>query len=300
MFKNVLVGVDRHSRGQDAIALAKQLLADDGEVTLAHVYSGDPRLWAGSPAEHDLLERERAAELLKDARREADVQARLRSCESSLVGRGLHELCELSGADLLVIGSSHRGTLGRVLIGDDTHAALNGAPCPIAIAPAGYAQRPATMREIGVAYNASPESAHAVAVARKLAAERGARLSALEVVSLPAYAPLADGEALGDTIGGLIDFARERIATLGGVEPHAEYGIPAEELSRYSHSVDLLIVGSRGYGPIGRLVHGSTSAQLARSAGCPLLVLTRSAATADNSSASQQSPELAGVGPDHR
>ena len=63
--------------------------------------------------------------------------------------------------------------------------------------------------------------------------------------------------------------------TVGDVEPRAAYGQPAEELAPYSASLDLLIVGSRGYGPIGRLIHGSTSQQLAHSARCPLLVLTR-------------------------
>jgi hypothetical protein len=60
-----------------------------------------------------------------------------------------------------------------------------------------------------------------------------------------------------------------------GVEARVAYGQPADELAAYSASVDLLIVGSRGYGPIGRLVHGSTSQQLARAARCPLVVLTR-------------------------
>jgi hypothetical protein len=44
--------------------------------------------------------------------------------------------------------------------------------------------------------------------------------------------------------------------------------------------VDLLVVGSRGYGPLGRLIHGSTSLQLARSARCPLLVLPKAATAA--------------------
>jgi hypothetical protein len=42
-----------------------------------------------------------------------------------------------------------------------------------------------------------------------------------------------------------------------------------------------LVVGSRGYGPVGRLIHGSTSQQLARTARCPLLVLARSIDTRD-------------------
>jgi nucleotide-binding universal stress UspA family protein len=70
--------------------------------------------------------------------------------------------------------------------------------------------------------------------------------------------------------------ARERIARLD-VAPHVAYGDAAEELALYGASVDLLIVGSRGYGPLGRLVHGSTSQRLAQTARCPLLVLPRAA-----------------------
>ena len=57
------------------------------------------------------------------------------------------------------------------------------------------------------------------------------------------------------------------------MEPHAATA-SLEELGVYSASLDLQSVGSRGYGPIGRLIHGSTSQQLARTARCPFLVLT--------------------------
>jgi len=90
--------------------------------------------------------------------------------------RGLHELCETIGADLLVVGSSRPGLLGRVLLGDDTCAALNGSPCAIAVAPAGYVAEPAAMREIGVGYDGSSESAHALQFGRTLALELGAKL----------------------------------------------------------------------------------------------------------------------------
>ena len=79
----------------------------------------------------------------------------------------------------------------------------------------------------------------------------------------------------------LLDAARERVAEIEGVEPHAAYGQPAEELALYSASLDLLVVGSRSYGPIGRLVHGSVTQQLARTARSPLLVLTRAVREAD-------------------
>jgi nucleotide-binding universal stress UspA family protein len=273
MFRNVLVGVDERPGGRDAIALAKDLVAKDGELTLAYVHLGDPKPTRGSSPAFDAAEQERSRELLEAARAEAGIEAPVLWTGSPSVGRGLHELAERQRTDLLVVGSTSRSLIGRVLIGDDTRDALNGAPCAVAVAPAGYAERPVALREIGVGYDGSPESEHALALARVLAGELGAKVSAFEAVSFPAYV-LGGGRA-HEAIDEYVTDARERIAALGDVEPHAAYGAAAEELALYGASVDLLIVGSRGYGPIGRLVHGSTSQRLARTARCPLLVLTR-------------------------
>jgi nucleotide-binding universal stress UspA family protein len=141
-------------------------------------------------------------------------------------------------------------------------------------------------------YDGSPESEHAVAVARDLAAQCGAKLSAFEAVSLPTYTFLGGPAPIDDALEGLVDDARKRIDALGGVEPHAAYGHPAEELGVYSASLDL-IVGSRGYGPIGRLIHGSTSQQLAHSARCPLLVLTRAARETETPEAAEDGRDTA-------
>jgi nucleotide-binding universal stress UspA family protein len=276
VFKRIVVGVDGREGGRDAVALAKLLVAAGGELTLAHVVPGDAHAYRGTSAAYEAADEERAEALLETVREETGVEAHVRWRRSSSVGRGLHELCELIGADLVAVGSSRRGLLGRVLIGDDTSAALNGATCSIAIAPTNYSQQPGAMREIGVGYDGSPESEHALSVARMLAAVSGAKLSALEAVSVPSDAFLGPG-AVDNTPRRLLEDARRRIAALGDVEPRAVYGQPAEELALYSASLDLLVVGSRGYGPIGRLIHGSTSQQLARSARCPLLVLTRAA-----------------------
>ena len=158
MFMNVVVGVDDDEGGLDAIALAKILAVGGGKLTLVQVYQGDSAVsWATRP-DYETWQRERIRELLERRRAETVVEAELRWYGSSSVGRGLHELAELTGADLLVIGSSRRGLLGRILIGDDTRAALNGAPCAVAIAPAGYSRETVAMREVGVGYDGSPES----------------------------------------------------------------------------------------------------------------------------------------------
>jgi nucleotide-binding universal stress UspA family protein len=281
VFNNVIVGVDEQPGGRDAIALAKDLVVSGGELTLAHVHHGDPGFARSTSIAFEEAEQQRSLALLEGVREATDVAAGRIGIGSSSVGRGLHELAERQHADLLVVGSCRRGLIGRVFVGDDTREELNGAPCAVAVAPAGYAHQPRLLREIGVAYNRSPESGRALAVARELAAERGARLSAFEAVAIPAYVFGSAAGAVAESIPSYVDQARSRIAALGGVEPHAAYGIVAEELAVYSASLDLLVVGSRGYGPIGRLVHGSTSQKLARTARCPLLVLTRKARAQD-------------------
>ena len=175
MFKQIVVGVDEHEGGCDAIALARHLPARDGQLTLAHVLPHDGHGYCGRSAAYEASGWASAAQLLEMVREETGVDAHLRRRVSGSAGRGLHELCELIGADLLAVGSSRRGLLGRVLMSDDTPAALNGAPCAIAIAPANYSHEPVSMREIGVGYNGSPESEHALELARRLAASTGGK-----------------------------------------------------------------------------------------------------------------------------
>ncbi len=280
MFGNVLVGVDGRQGGRDAIALALRLGDPDRTLTLAHFYSGALRpSHAISPA---LVreEREASEKLLEDERATAGVDGTLISATGSSPGRGLHELAEERDADLLVVGSCSHGAFGRVMLGDDTREALNGAPCAVAIAPSGYARHRTPPGKIGVGYNDSPESKAALATARELAAATGAAIHALEVVSLPSYAYGGIGMPIyGAGIEEMLNEATSRMNTLHDVVGHAVYGLTGEELAAFSNDVDILIVGSRGYGPVKRLVLGSTANYLERHARCALLVLPRLAAS---------------------
>jgi nucleotide-binding universal stress UspA family protein len=290
MFGDIIVGVDESLGGRDAITLARRLLAPDGKLTLTHVITTSAweplasRAASTAGKRTKPSEREHAEELLRKARDQAGIASRrseisIKAVCSPSVGRGLHELAESEGADLLVLGSSRRGMLGRVLVGDHTRAALNSAPCAIAVAPAGYRDHFGPIRRIGLGYDGSPESEQALKVARQLAAAHHAELSACTAVTVPLPAIGPGPLPLSDVIEPLLHNARERIGELGGVEPLAGYGPPVEVLASYSKSVDLLVVGSRSYGAIGRLVHGSTSDELARTARCALLVLPRSTRT---------------------
>ncbi len=275
MFTNILIGIDGHPGGRDAIALAKQLAAPRADLTLCHVY--DWLVWRDN-AVASAIEFDQALSLLTAERRASGVEAELVCVSGSPPGRGLHQLAVQRAADLLVVGSSRHALLGRALMGDDARASLNGAPCAIAIAPRGYTQLAHEIRSIGIGYDSSPESEQALAAARELAGRQGAVVKALWVVSLQDVCeerPLpADWP---ETAESMLSRCRDQVQALEGIEGDSVYGGPREELSRLSDSVDLMIVGSRGYGPTYRLFHGSVSSHLLRHVACPLLVLPRQA-----------------------
>lgn len=52
---------------------------------------------------------------------------------------------------------------------------------------------------------------------------------------------------------------------------------PAIELERVSEHAGLLVLGSRGCGPVRRVALGSTSDRVAHHAGCPVIVVPRPA-----------------------
>ncbi len=278
MFENVLVGVDGRQGGRDAIALASRLARDSGKITLAHVHSGLlAPIHVATPG-MVAQERETAGMLLEQERAAAGITAELLEIESLHPGRALHQLAEEHHADLIVVGSCARSMLGRAMLGDDTRAALNGAPCAIAIASLGFASHPA-IGKIGVGYDESPESKAALAVARDLGAGKGAVLRALEVISIPsyAYAGYVAPTAMQD-IDREIEQANERLSQqLDGVKARAVWGLTGEELANFGDDLDLLVVGSRSFGPLKRLILGSTADYLQRHARCSLLVLPRAA-----------------------
>jgi nucleotide-binding universal stress UspA family protein len=209
------------------------------------------------------------------------------------VGRRLRRLIKAEQPDLLVIGLSGRGTLERGLLWSEVLATLNGGPCAVAIAPVGYAACGGGLGLIGVGYDGSRESERGLLVARELAGRYGARVKVLAVSSLQS---IPYGESIP-----MSWLSREQravdaeLARLGGfadAEDEVTYGEPREELVELSEHVDLLIVGSRGYGPLRRLVEGSVSSYLAERVRCPLLVLpgrARKKVEAEGSAVSRES-----------
>jgi nucleotide-binding universal stress UspA family protein len=160
-----------------------------------------------------LDERRRALERLASVRDDANADAQLLTVQAGSVARGLHEAVRRHG-DLLVIGASRRDDFEQTFVGDDTRQVLQDAPSAVAVAPTGYATRLPSLDTIGVGYDGSPASEQALTVARTLARERRAELSALEAVAEPMYAgdPVS-GQASGDAAEALARYAASIISS---------------------------------------------------------------------------------------
>jgi nucleotide-binding universal stress UspA family protein len=97
----------------------------------------------------------------------------------------------------------------------------------------------------------------------------------------------------------ILSEANARMRELPDVEGRAVYGLTGEELAAFGDELDILLVGSRSYGPVRRLVLGSTSDYLERHARCSLLVLPRVAGNATGDGAAGEEPQTeARVGSD--
>ena len=289
MFRNIVIGYDGRERGGDAIALAERLRDPrQGGLTLvaAYLVTALPVEQLAIQERRDLVELEAEASLAEArALLAPDVPVRVSVVPAASPARALTELAEHDHADLVVVGSSHRGRVGRVIPGTTAERLLHGAPCAVAVAPRGYAGD--ELRHIGVAYDGSPEAEAALDTAEAIALECKASLTCYFVVEPTGW---ADGMIAAGTGAEWPHKTLERHGRrmLTAVTDHAPEGIdldtrllrgePAEQISRKAaDSLDLLVVGSRGYGPLRRALLGTVSGRLVREATCPVLVMPRSA-----------------------
>lgn len=274
----LLVGFDRRDGGRDALELARVLGAEArASVLVVVVMPYDP-----FPMTYQELLSPDAAEAAEPAFEEARETLAGLDVETRAFGGSpagiLTDLAEGEAFDAIVIGASHRGPLGRALLGSVGRGLLHGAPCAVAVAPSGYAKsdhRP--FGRIAVAYDGTPEAKLALDRARELAEAHHATLRVLTVEGPPlplpapgAYIPVDPPEPRKVLDEG-IRAAGPRVAAEGDLLG----GPPAETLAAACEDADLLVAGSRGYGPLSRVLLGSVTTKLIGLARCPVLVVPR-------------------------
>ena len=304
---SVVVGYDGTERGADALALGAHLAdALDASLVVATAVADPNGLL--SPAELASMSEEHAGESLRRAVEIlAPREARTAIVSGYSAGHALNRLAEDERPLALVIGSSHHGRLGRVVLGSVGESLLSGAPCPVAVAPRCYAGLPERdLARIGVALDGSPEAGEALTAAARIASRPSAELTLIAVA--PRSTPDIGGAMLSmlsreeleqsgeQRMEEVLDRAEAAIDPGYRIRRRLLHGDPAPTLARECQRLDLLVVGSRQYGPLRRTLLGSVSRQLSHSACTPLLVVPRIAAEVPTPERPATSAERAPVG----
>jgi nucleotide-binding universal stress UspA family protein len=284
----LVIGYDGAPGGADALALglgwARQLSV---RAVIVTVYPGPAPIGPGRVDVEWVADRRREAERLLDEA--LTVTSPATSVEFKAVGsgsasHGLHDVAEELGASLIVLGSQ---TERRLLATSTGERVIAGAPCPVAMPPHGWRDRAShDLGRIVVAFVPTPDGREAVRVAAMLALRAGARLHVVTVVAGPAevmsyrigedvdrmYVTAAK-EAFEQSIDQAISEMAPDVEALGEVVVEDN---PVETLADMANSsFDALFMGSRGYGPIRRVLLGGVASRLLRRLDVPAVIVPR-------------------------
>lgn len=275
----LMVGVEGGDGGRDALELAR-LIAGEAKAAVL-VVCVIP--YGPLPVDFRTLDDDTAAEaepLLEEARERLEgLEVETRAFGGGSPAGVMTDVAEDEAIDLIVVGSPHRGAIGRALIGSVADNLLHGAPCPVAVAPRGYAaERHEPLRKIAVAFDGTPESKAGLRAAEALAARGDAAIEVLTVIAPPVAIPGVVGYAPVDPpdpdriLTEAVNSVDDALAAHG----RRLDGPPASTLAEACEDgVDLLVAGSRRYGPAMRVLLGSVSTQLIHKAPSPVLVVPR-------------------------
>jgi nucleotide-binding universal stress UspA family protein len=201
--------------------------------------------------------------------RDAAVQAEPLTAVATSAPRGLAAAAVDFGAGLLVVGSGSGGSPGQLRRGQTASRLLSGSPSAVALVPEGWEAGGFTA--IGAGFVDTAEGRAAVREAHALADRSGARLRVLAAVHPPAWSRAAAEELRRAAEAA----AQAAVSGLLGAPVDVDVDVvqPDDLLLTASGELDLLVCGTRGYGPRPAVLLGGVTQRLTAQARCPVIVL---------------------------
>jgi nucleotide-binding universal stress UspA family protein len=281
-----LIAAYKGPAGRDVLMFAKMWCQASGRpLKVVNVYPGPAPISMGRvDAEWVAYNREEARQLLDEARSQLNgFDAQFEAVGSDSASHGLHDVQEVAGSDSLVIlGSKKTRGVRRTAPGNTAERLLHGAPGPVAVVPWDYeGGQVAPFKRLAVAYVDTEDGHAALAAAGRMALELAAELQVITVLPDTRVTP-AMGEpsiyrdeeresfqsALQEASGNVPEGLTWNTRLLGGPVVDALADLRPED-------ADVLVCGSRGYGPARRVLLGGVSSRLLRHARLPVIVVPR-------------------------
>ena len=184
-------------------------------------------------------------------------------------------------ADLLVVGARGRGGFHGLLVGSVSETCIHHSPSPIVVVR-GAPDRLDRLGHIVVGVDGSSVALRALGWAIHEARAHQASVDGVYAWAVPylagdaVAAPVFDTDALEAAARRLVEEMLASVDTTGLAGPvtqRVEAGTAAATILRVADAADLVVVGSRGFGTLKRLLVGSVSHQVVHHAPCPVLVV---------------------------
>lgn len=276
-----LIAAYKGPAGPDVLTFASRWRGASGRpIHVVTVYPGAAPLGAGRmDVEWVAHNREEAEAVLDEARAALEgTDAVFRAVAADSAPRGLHEAMEAAGPGAVaVVGSRNTRGIRRTSPGSTADRLLTGAPGPVVIVPWDYEELPQPpVGRIAVAFIDTPDGRAALAAARTHAAEVGAAVDLVSVLPDTLVRP-----SLGEPRRFAEEQRRDYLASLTAAASGDEGarlldGPVVDALGQLQpEDADLLVCGSRGYGPARRVLLGGVSARLLKVARVPVMVVPR-------------------------
>jgi nucleotide-binding universal stress UspA family protein len=289
VLRNVLFATDFSAASMRALPYAANLARQYGaKLYASHVV----------PIESYLLGDGKAIERLRVARTEAEsnLSKLVRSAvvgsipTMTLLDNGdiwsvLQGFIERHSVDMLVLGTTGRSGLGKVLLGSVAEEAIRESPCPVlTVGPRTPEEAAIRLRNILYASDFSPDSLVAAPYAFSVAQKFQARSTLLHVIPSLPESPYLDAQMARVRLEEIAS-AHAPLATAANIV--VEMGSPANMILKVACDLqtDLIVIGARGAGAVPRLAShfGSIAHKIVSHAHCPVLTVggSRAESTGD-------------------
>ena len=268
MFTRIVVGDDGSPQGRDAVVLGAAIARVTGAgLTLLQSYPPFPISIEGH-TDRETQTRDAHAQLARHRDRYAP-DAHVEVVWDSQAARAISEYAERWHADLVVIGSAHHAVAGHCALGHTGRGLIERAPAALAVAEVGLHDHGLDLTKVAVGFDGGPESELALRLADEIAAAADAELQIESLVRM--HGELSER----DRLDALELCRRAAFGTAARSRADARVGEPGLELRALSGEVDLMVIGSRRWGALARVVLGGVGEALATDCNSSLLVTCR-------------------------
>lgn len=285
MIERILIAYDGSTGSEAALQFGSRLADRLGAAVIVGTSLTDEQLESSEETAATAFEKESKARLwAARAHMPAGASHRVdeRAVISSSSADAVRDLAVAEQADLILIGSTHRGAAGRVLPGSLALQLIGSVPCPLGIVPGGKVGEDNATGPVVVAYDGGTLAKRALEFAAQLAAEADTALHVIGVAMSKTHlaAPIAGGvsgvgaqverEALEDSMQAQLDRLPRDLPVTGQVCE----GSAVECLVHAAGDTGgIFVSGSHGRGPLMSLIVGSVSNAVAQRISWPAILV---------------------------